>query len=684
MAHQVLKQNITDVLAVEDDFYLNTTDEDLIDAEISAHEVLLHSLTERIAALKNHRNSLSRAWRLPVEVLSDIMFAATNISIKESNEAEVYPTTLPVPLVLGQVCTAWRELAWKLPELWATIPLAIDKSRYSKQAALLDEWLTRAGDRQELYIIITLCKDESELQYWRDYPPKEILSRLYRCSNQWHTFYSTVPNLCFDLLASVHKKLNRLHTLILHRSGRFPYEIHGGLQNLGHPAQFAIGPPVIPGAIVNVNNGAGAAAPGGAAQPQQPLQVPIQNIMQPPGPLGGISLDDDFSHQRNPWYMLSDAPSLRNVVLPDALHPCDISLPWSKLTHLEVRTIPIDDCLRVLQLTPRIVSFDFHGIFSGPLIIFPTPHLHLNHLRKFSIFSDPTNLSRFLGALTTPNLSSINFKSTTGSLSIVTSQLTQLVQRSGCRMKQLKICIPSIGKSEEQIVRCLMGDEFRWVEELGLESWQADVEGLSDSFLRKMNPERRVRSVRTYSYPIESSSSGVADGSIGGSGGGSAASGGSGGPVIISPGWVEGPRDEIREPAEQEVEVPEGEWVEPHEILLPNLLVMSYKGTLSFTPQVLKDTLLARWKRKTRKRTVPQLVSLTNSNEGVDEAEEVWIFEEEEDWYPTAELSAFEIIAPEEMDFRQPIDKETNLVFRQMLRDGFYLSIETKRGVLAF
>lgn len=690
MLPQALKDVISQVLAIPEDSYLNTQDKDLLDAEIASHEVLLHSLTQRIAALKNHRNSLSPTWRLPMEVVSDIMLVATQLAIRENNESDVYPTTLPVPLLLGQVCATWRTLAWKLPGLWSTIPLAIDKSRYDTQITLLDQWLARAGNHQDLYIVLTLCRDDTELQYWKDYPPKEILTRLYKRSQQWHTFYSTLPNLCFDIFASVHEKLPRLHTLILNRSGRLPYDpflngFAGGINNLqggfgGPPMHITVGAPAgfIPA-------GAGIAIGAGTVGGQNP-------------PLTGIHFDDDIARRRNPWFMLSVAPSLRTVVLPEALNPSDVALPWSNLTHLEVRTIPIDDCLRVLQLTPRIISFDFHGIYSGPLTFLPTPHLHLNELRKFSVFSDPANLSRFLDSLTVPSLYCLEFKSTTGTLSLVTSQLTQLVQRSGCYLTKLRICIPSIGRSEEQIVTCLMGEELRCLEELGLESWQANVEGLSDLFLHKMNPERRIRTVRTYSYPLDSSD----DGS--GSGTSSEA-------VILAPGWVDVPTDEIREVVEQVVDVPEGEWVEPQEILLPNLVAMTYKGALSFSPKVLKETLLARWKRRTRRRNVPRLVALASPKhdaledmmedgdeqlERMEECEipscgnwirdpnenEVVIFEEE-DWYPTVEMSAFEIYAPES-DFVEQIDEETNLAFRQMLREGFYLSIETKRGVLAF
>jgi hypothetical protein len=443
-------------------------------------------------------------------------------------------------------------------------------------------------------------------------------------------------------------------------------------------------------------------------------------------PLTGINLDTSpTSRRRNPWYMLSSAPNLRTVVLPEALNPTDIMLPWSNLTHLEVRTIPIDDCLRVLQWTPNIASFDFHGIFSGPLTFLPAPHIYLPSLYKFNIFSDPSNLARLLNSLTVPNLYAVNFKSTTGTLALVTAQLTQLIQRSGCVLKKLGVCIPSIGKSEEQITEFCMGEEVReGLEELCLESWQVDVEGLSDSFLRKLNPERRVRSLKSFSYELGgpsggrdsayasggSSSSGSGASSLNPSSGESSSGSHSNEALIIAPGWVDVPTDEIREVVEQLVEVPNGEYVEPQEILLPNLAAMTYRGMLSFSPQVLKDTLLARWKRKSRRRTVPRLITIPDSPEperrlsplvggsdlnadfgGVTGGDwvrdeqmlrEVVIMEEEE-YFPTVKMTEFEIYAPE-TEFKVSIIEETNLVFREMLREGFYLCVETKRGMLAF
>ncbi|KXN88994.1 hypothetical protein AN958_06456 [Leucoagaricus sp. SymC.cos] len=711
MSPELLKQDVNHIISLPEDTFLNMKDQGLIDTEIAVHENLLHSLTQRIAALKNHRNSLSQAWSLPIEVLSNIMLVATQLSIKENNESDVYPTTLPVPLVLGQVCSAWRALAWKLPELWATIPLAITKACYEKQVPLLEQWLARAGDIQDISIVLTLAHDETELQYWRDYPPKEALKLFYKRSHQWHTFYSTLPNLCFDLFASVHQRLPRLHTLILNRSGRLAYDpfingFPGGINNLGNAApnviQNGVLVPAHPPGVQIMFNGATFVPAGGVGigpGPGAPINPPLAGI--------NINIQTNNSTHQNPWYMLSEAPSLRTVVLPEGLNPSDITLPWSNLTHVEVRTIPIDECLRVLQWAQRIVSFDFHGVFSGPLTFLPTPHLHLPELRRFSVFSDPANVSRFLDSLTTPNLYSIDFKSTTGTLTLITTHLTQLVQRSGCQLRKLGLCIPSIGKSEEQIVSCLMGEEMRELEELALESWQVDVEGLSDSFLMKMNPERRIRTVRCYSYPLEETfdggvvedeggdggdESGEGGGSGGGDGGGGVADA-SGDPLIVAPGWVDVPMDEIREVVERQVEVPEGEWVDPQEILLPNLIAVTYRGTLTFTPQVLKDMIHARWKRKSRKRTVPRLVRLSSDKSitaagvvegGMVEEEEVEVvIMEEEEWYPTVELKAFEVYAPE-TDFREPIDEETNLVFRQMLREGFCLSVETKRGLLAF
>jgi len=748
------EQNLLQPFAPLEDKYLTSKDKDFLDAAISAHEEALRALTRKLAMLKHHRNSLSATWRLPIEVISKIMFVATQLSIKEMNESDVYPPSqrIPVPLVLGQVCSAWRCLAWRLPELWATIPLAISRSCYETQVSLLDDWLGRAGEIQDLSIILTLAHDDSELQHFRDYPPRAVLEKLYKRSHQWHTFYSTLPNLCFqDLFKGVYGKLGRLDTLVLSRSGRLAFQgrssignvIHmntGGLHNLGGGGGHGTNVIVQAGPGVNVvQNGVFVNG----------VMVNGETYDGPPNGQGILPINltttnslltfSSFSSTRikSPWFMLSEAPSLKTVILPESFPPFEIPLPWANLTCLELRTVSLGDCLRVLSCTPRMISFNFHSIFSPSSINISFVNLsttvsssasgheylhhqriQLNELRNFSVFSDHVNLSRFLNALVTPMVCALSFKCTTGAIGGVLSEITKLGGRSSWhdsdhgsraaatgRLRKLEICVPSVGVAEEAIVGWLMStfgassqiaesseDDTtakiqNMIEELVLESWQAGVAGLSDSFLIKMNPERRVRWVKPYSYLLDNDDASLLrPGSVKKlTSPPRSTSVPSTGPGIVN--------NEIRDVVERLVQIPPGGSVPPHEILLPNLTAMTYRGALSFTPKVLKEAVYARWNRKTRTRAVPRLMVINADHSGsgilgrgkerMDM--EATANEEEEEYFPTAELKAFDVRAPEMMeDFKECIDEETNLVFRKMLREGFCLSIETNKGLMAF
>ena len=404
-----------------------------------------------------------------------------------------------------------------------------------------------------------------------------------------------------------------------------------------------------------------------------------------------------------------------------------------------------------------MMSFTFHGIFSPSSInisfvnlstTFSTSssssghgylqrqRIQLNELRNFSVFSDHVNLSRFLNALVTPVLCALGFKCTTGAIGGVLNEITKLGERSSWHefdddddrhhaghLKKLEICVPSVGIAEEAIVGWLMspfdarscidvnsGDESatariqNMIEELVLESWQVDVAGLSDSFLIKMNPERRVRWVKPYSYPLDNLRPGPVE---------QLTSFPSCSTSVLNMGpgitrdqaaiLVDVPRrddgdDEIRDVVEQVVQIPLGGSIPPHEILLPNLTAMTYRGALSFTPRVLKETIYARWNRKRRTRGIPKTMSINadhngSENEIVGKGKERMDIntqeeeqEQEKEYFPTAELKAFDIRAPEMVleDLKELIDEETKLAFREMLREGFCLSFETKKGLMAF
>jgi len=627
---------------------------------------------------------------------------------------------------------------------------------------LLDDWLERAGEIQDLSIILTLAHDDTELQYFQDSPPRAVLEKLYKRSHQWHTFYSTLPNLCFqDLFKGVYGKLGRLDTLVLNRSGRSPFQIGFGNANAIH---------INTGDLHSLGGGGGGqgtnaivqAGPGVNGFFMNGVMVNGETYDGPPNgqailPIHLTTTNSSPPRIKSPWFMLSKAPSLKTVILPESLPPFEIPLPWANLTYLELRNVLLGDCLHVLSCTPRMMSFTFHGIFSPSSInisfvnlstTFSTSssssghgylqhqRIQLNELRNFSVFSDHVNLSRFLNALVTPVLCALGFKCTTGAIGGVLNEITKLGERSSWHefdddddrhhaghLKKLEICVPSVGIAEEAIVGWLMspfdarscidvnsGDESatariqNMIEELVLESWQVDVAGLSDSFLIKMNPERRVRWVKPYSYPLDNLRPGPVE---------QLTSFPSYSTSVLNMGpgitrdqaaiLVDVPRrddgdDEIRDVVEQVVQIPLGGSIPPHEILLPNLTAMTYRGALSFTPRVLKETIYARWNRKRRTRGIPKTMSINadhngSENEIVGKGKERMDIntqeeeqEQEKEYFPTAELKAFDIRAPEMVleDLKELIDEETKLAFREMLRGGFCLSFETKKGLMAF
>jgi len=627
---------------------------------------------------------------------------------------------------------------------------------------LLDDWLERAGEIQDLSIILTLAHDDAELQYFQDSPPRAVLEKLYKRSHQWHTFYSTLPNLCFqDLFKGVYGKLGRLDTLVLNRSGRSPFQIGFGNANAIH---------INIGDLHSLGGGGGGqgtnaivqAGPGVNGFFMNGVMVNGETYDGPPNgqailPIHLTTTNSSPPRIKSPWFMLSKAPSLKTVILPESLPPFEIPLPWANLTYLELRNVLLGDCLHVLSCTPRMMSFTFHGIFSPSSInisfvnlstTFSTSssssghgylqrqRIQLNELRNFSVFSDHVNLSRFLNALVTPVLCALGFKCTTGAIGGVLNEITKLGERSSWHefdddddrhhaghLKKLEICVPSVGIAEEAIVGWLMspfdarscidvnsGDESatariqNMIEELVLESWQVDVAGLSDSFLIKMNPERRVRWVKPYSYPLDNLRPGPVE---------QLTSFPSCSTSVLNMGpgitrdqaaiLVDVPRrddgdDEIRDVVEQVVQIPLGGSIPPHEILLPNLTAMTYRGALSFTPRVLKETIYARWNRKRRTRGIPKTMSINadhngSENEIVGKGKERMDIntqeeeqEQEKEYFPTAELKAFDIRAPEMVleDLKELIDEETKLAFREMLREGFCLSFETKKGLMAF
>ncbi|KAJ7113098.1 hypothetical protein C8R44DRAFT_984911 [Mycena epipterygia] len=119
-------------------------------AQISDLDVKIAALELVLGAFRDERNILQEQLdayiypvdNLPNEIISEIFV----------NFIPPYPRPPPLrgifsPVVLGQICRSWREIAFSTPSLWRAIQIDFEETEtLDVQAALLETWLFRSGD----------------------------------------------------------------------------------------------------------------------------------------------------------------------------------------------------------------------------------------------------------------------------------------------------------------------------------------------------------------------------------------------------------------------------------------------------------------------------------------------------------------------------------------------------------
>jgi hypothetical protein len=88
-----------------------------------------------------HQGFLSPARRLHRDILQEIFYQCLPIahnSVLDPNAA---------PLVLGRVCSLWRQIAYTTPKLWSSLHIVASPSSYRETARFqaLNAWLSRSG-----------------------------------------------------------------------------------------------------------------------------------------------------------------------------------------------------------------------------------------------------------------------------------------------------------------------------------------------------------------------------------------------------------------------------------------------------------------------------------------------------------------------------------------------------------
>ncbi|KAF8958172.1 hypothetical protein BDZ97DRAFT_1762338 [Flammula alnicola] len=70
------------------------------------------------------------------------------------------------PLLLGNVCRVWRQIAWTTPQIWASITINVSYHSFSTlQTELANQWLRRAGELPLTIKIRTLNLNTAVDQY---------------------------------------------------------------------------------------------------------------------------------------------------------------------------------------------------------------------------------------------------------------------------------------------------------------------------------------------------------------------------------------------------------------------------------------------------------------------------------------------------------------------------------------
>ncbi|KAJ8093106.1 hypothetical protein PM082_020589 [Marasmius tenuissimus] len=154
--------------------------------------------------------------RIPIELLQDIfrigldLFPAVHGSV--------------APLLYGQVCRRWREVAYSTPELWSSIHIAVPLTVTAKDRAdalisknsilsdLVASWLARADERPLRISLFSKATsvDDQITRFLADF-----LSRISGYFGQCTYLRFSLPLECLNFMASNKEEMPMLETVIL-------------------------------------------------------------------------------------------------------------------------------------------------------------------------------------------------------------------------------------------------------------------------------------------------------------------------------------------------------------------------------------------------------------------------------------------------------------------------------------
>lgn len=165
-----------------------------------------------------HQAFLTPARRVYPEIWAEI-FKCCSRGSRHRRFPEVADSFNPRegPLVLAQVCSAWRRIAVATPQLWTTIRLIYNEYNVS-QRALVRMWIQRSGG---LPLTVAIIETKSPKTYPSlDWSGDETLYDLCSSSRRWRNLFLMLPasDLPWKGLKSIHHELPSLQSLVVNTS----------------------------------------------------------------------------------------------------------------------------------------------------------------------------------------------------------------------------------------------------------------------------------------------------------------------------------------------------------------------------------------------------------------------------------------------------------------------------------
>ena len=177
-----------------------------LDSEITRLQAQIKKLENKRVSLKREINARSPILQFPPEISSEIFAIylekqGAQIATTDDHRVSIAAT----PLLFGQICNTWRQIAWSTPKLWTSLLLDLDRSI---EPMLVHQWLVCSGNHL-ISIYATLRKPDA--QPTSKLAILEVMGLIGQHSERWQNITFHLPSFCYRALEGIKDRLPNLN-----------------------------------------------------------------------------------------------------------------------------------------------------------------------------------------------------------------------------------------------------------------------------------------------------------------------------------------------------------------------------------------------------------------------------------------------------------------------------------------